>query len=171
MDNQEFVEVWKDVPGYEGIYLVSNFGNVCSLKRGKRTQLKKPVQFSRGKLYPSVCLLKDGKQKRVYVHRLVALAFIENPNLYNEVDHINGDESFNHVSNLRWCTHTQNMGNIHKKKISGIIRIDPNTGDRKEYKFLKDVSEDGFIPTMVCRVCRGKKKTHHKYRWAYKQEL
>lgn len=112
-------EVWKDVVGYEGRYMVSNFGNVISLNycNSKKT---KPISFRyRGtnNLYPYVHLTKNGQAKNWYIHRLVAIAFIPNPNNYPVVNHIDENPANNHVDNLEWCTqkHNCNHGTRNKR--------------------------------------------------------
>jgi len=115
-------EVWKDVKGYEGIYQVSNFGNVRSLDR----TVNKPNGISyirKGKLcvqpksnlgYMTVGLTVNNKKVNKYVHRLVAQAFIINNNNYPQVNHINCNKTNNRMDNLEWCTNSQN--HIHASK-------------------------------------------------------
>lgn len=98
-------EVWKPVAGYEGLYEVSNFGNVRSLFRYKK-QLK-PYENARG--YKTVELAKDKTRKRVFVHRLVAAAFIENLNNLPQVNHIDENPRNNCADNLEWCSAKYNM--------------------------------------------------------------
>ena len=99
-------EIWKDVVGYEGLYQVSNFGSVKSL----RINGKKKGIMSQGNHngYPCIFLRKDGKRHWYAVHRLVALAFIPQIDGKDCVDHIDGNTTNNHVSNLRWCTNQEN---------------------------------------------------------------
>lgn len=111
-----FMEIWKDVKGYEGIYEVSNLGNVKSKDRlivtsknivAKINQriLKKKVTK---KGYERLTLSVSGKHKDVGVHRLVAQAFIQNPENKKEVNHIDGNKQNNQISNLEWCTRNEN---------------------------------------------------------------
>lgn len=95
---------WKDVPGYEGLYQVSNFGEVRSLfYRGKENvRVLKPAANKKGYLH--VVLSKDGKTYTAQVHRLVAIAFIPNPNKLPVVNHIDWNKQNNRVDNLEWCT-------------------------------------------------------------------
>ena len=113
-------EIWKDIQGYPN-YQVSNLGNVKSFHKGKEKILK-PDKNEGGYLY--VNLYKEGKQKRFRVHRLVATAFLDNPNNYPEVNHKNEIKTDNRVDNLEWCTpkYNANYGTRnerHAKTIKG----------------------------------------------------
>ena len=109
-------EQWKPIIGYEGLYEVSNFGNVRSLdrivKRWKGYSTKKGkiiIPFYESKKgYYQVTLIKDGKKKHYRVHRLVASAFLENPFNYTDVNHKDENKTNNHVDNLEWCTRKYN---------------------------------------------------------------
>ena len=99
-------EIWRDIRGYEGIYQVSNFGRVKSLKRC-REKILKPNLCTDG--YLAVTLYRNGCRKNYLVHRLVAESFL--PNIENKlfVDHINGNKIDNHLENLRWATPSENQ--------------------------------------------------------------
>lgn len=98
---------WRDVVGFEGLYRVSNNGEVVSLpKRGYKKGTMKLSVSHYG--YHVLNLRKDGKSFCKKVHRLVAEAFIPNPNGYEVVNHIDGDKTNNNVSNLEWCTQGHN---------------------------------------------------------------
>lgn len=97
-------EIWKDVPGYEGLYQVSSIGNVRSLNYrglGKVATLK-PAPDKKGYLH--VNLSKDGKNTTCQIHRLVAVAFIPNPDELPVVNHKDWNVANNQVGNLEWCT-------------------------------------------------------------------
>jgi hypothetical protein len=98
-------EIWKDVLGYEGIYQVSNLGNVKSLKFNKQKILSKCLNPNG---YYTVTLSKKGQTKNMLVHRLVCISFIENEDNKPQVNHIDYDKKNNNVDNLEWVTQEEN---------------------------------------------------------------
>ena len=94
------MEIWKDIEGFEGLYQISSWGRVRSI-RG----IIKPYQNKKG--YYKVGLHKNGKGHKKRVNRLVALAFIPNPHNLPQVDHIDGNKHNNSVTNLRWVDKEQ----------------------------------------------------------------
>ena len=117
-------EIWKDIKGYEGLYQVSNLGRVKSLERYDSYNRKVDEKILKTKEnlgYIYVNLHKNGIQKGYKVHRLVAEAFIPNPDNKPCVDHINTIKDDNRVDNLRWVTYEENMNNpTTKEKCSEI---------------------------------------------------
>lgn len=103
MDNEE--EIWKDIEGYEGLYQISNFGRVKSLKRNIL------LRYGSCKGYHNVSLSKNGIIKTFTVHRLVAKHFISNPENKTIIDHIDTNIHNNNVKNLRWVTSKENCNN------------------------------------------------------------
>lgn len=97
------MEIWKDIEGYEGLYQVSNYGNVLSLNYANKGYPKQltPKCNNRGRLW--VELVKQKKKKPMLMHRLVAMAFIPNPNNYPQINHKDENPKNNEVSNLEWC--------------------------------------------------------------------
>lgn len=102
-------EAWRDVKGYEGYYQVSNTGKVYSVRSRKLLALT----FEKGG-YVSVELNVKGKNKRLKVHRLVAEAFLDNPNKKRTVNHKNSIRDDNDISNLEWATHSENIKHAFK---------------------------------------------------------
>ena len=144
----EEVEIWRDIPEYEGLYQVSNMGQVKSLNRYVRgnsnsKMFKKGIllKFSSDKDgYLTVGLHKDKKQKLMKIHRLVALAFLENPENLPCINHKNEIKTDNRVENLEWCTYQYNAtyNEIHikrGKKLKG----------ENHYLYGKHLSEKGHI--------------------------
>lgn len=117
-------EIWKDILGYEGIYQISTYGNIKSIARfangnGQLRFLKEKTisQFDTYQGYKRSTLQKEDKQKHFFVHRLVAEAFIPNPENKPFVNHTNGIRNDNYYKHLEWCTQSENE--IHAHKILG----------------------------------------------------
>lgn len=112
---------WREVPGYDGEYIVSNDGEVRSLFCGHGTRWKCGerilTQRPDFKGYMKVKLCKEGQGKLVFVHRLVANTFLEKPDGKNMVNHKDGDKRNNNVDNLEWCTNSENQ--IHSYRVLG----------------------------------------------------
>lgn len=113
------MEIWKEINGYKPIYFVSSYGRIKSICRetrcnrnGKYIRKERLLRFSHTRRYLTAYLYdENGKKKSVLVHRIVANAFIDNPNKLKEIDHIDGNPENNRVENLRWVTHKQNCNN------------------------------------------------------------
>lgn len=102
-------EIWRDIPGYEGLYQASNMGNIKSLFRYKK-QLKAHTQPTG---YKSVTLYKNHKKYFKLVHRLIAQTFIPNPDNKPAVNHLDENKANNKVSNLEWVTNKENQNYGH----------------------------------------------------------
>jgi len=122
MENQE--EIWKDVVGREGYYMVSNFGNVKSLAKGNTasglpTKTKDKIMATRphtvDSRYRQIKLYRGEKESMFLIHRLVAIAFIPNPLNKKFINHIDGNPSNNCVENLEWCTRSENLQHSYDK--------------------------------------------------------
>ena len=107
-------QVWKDIKNYEGLYEVSNYGNVRSLKYGKIKYLK-PADDGNG--YYFVNLSKNGIVKNFKIHRLVANAFIPNPNNLPQINHKDEDKTNNKANNLEWCNNRYNTRYSNSKQV------------------------------------------------------
>ena len=99
------MEVWRDIPGYERHYQASTSGKIRSVKR--EPHILKTVYQPNG--YERVSLWLGGEKKNKMVHRLVAAAFIANPENCTDINHMDEDKANNDVSNLEWCDHRYNM--------------------------------------------------------------
>lgn len=169
-------EIWKDIPGYEGIYQVSNLGNVKSLQMYatggyiRRDKLLKPCNNGNG--YFSVFLRKNGKKHAKYIHRLVGEAFIDNPNKFRCINHKDENKSNNRVENLEWCTHKYNNNyGSHREKLSKSKRIKVNQYDL-DGNFIKtwDGVRIAMLSTKIGHIsacCKGHYKTAGGYIWRY----
>ena len=183
----------KWIEGYEGFYWITSKGRVISADRYDRFNRHvggevKPQLAGQG--YPFVCLYKDGKGKQRYVHRLVAQAFIPNPENKREVDHIDNNKTNNDMSNLRWVTHKENQNNAitRAKMLEDTSKFASQVGannpfSRKvrmyslegEYIRTFDTLEEAgkFVGTRaqnISRVCKGERFSSGGYIWAYDGE-
>lgn len=176
------VEEWKDIKNFEGLYQVSDWGNVRSLdreiiyKNGKKSFYKGRL-LSQAKDKNGYMILALGKyHPNKKVHRLVAEAFIPNPNNYKEVGHLDCDCSNNMVDNLYWCTRVENMRNpITRDRIKNTKCLKPIEqitldGDVvAEYESLhKMYRETNYSRWAVGQVCKGKMKTYKGFIWKFK---
>lgn len=113
-------EIWKDIEGYEGLYQISNLGRIKSLGNKSNHKNEKIISISSKSFsgYWVIGLCKNGKRKGYIVHRLVAKAFIPNPNNYPQINHKDENKLNNWVDNLEWCTQSYNAkyNNLSKKK-------------------------------------------------------
>lgn len=117
-------EIWKDIVDYEGLYQVSNLGRIKTLSKNKVTPdgrvgktKEKIMQINHNNWgYCTIALSKKGKKKRFRIHRLVAEAFIDNPNNYKEINHIDCNKDNNKVENLEWCTRSYNVKYYFEKR-------------------------------------------------------
>lgn len=181
-------EIWKDIKGYEGLYKISNFGRVKSLERysskyfnnlTKRINAKKikgKILTSKKGKYLFVMLSKNGKYKTKSIHRLVAEAFIDNPNNYNCVNHIDGNKYNNSINNLEWCSVSQN--NIHayrnglNKRNKKVLQYDMNGNFVKEWNSVRQVGKElGISFTQIGACARGELKKAHNYIWKYEEDI
>lgn len=157
-------EEWRDIKGYEGLYQVSNKGNVRHIKFNR---LLKPSKSGK---YITAILSKNGKQIGKSVHRLVAETFIPNPNNYPCVNHKDENPHNNSIENLEWCTHSYNINygtrnkQVRDKKTKNII--DLNTGIIYDNIDLY-ASEFGYSKCYLYKLC-NKEITSKKIRIEYK---
>ena len=125
----------QDIEGTD-IYKITGVGDVINTKSNTKMRIQ---NNNGGKL--SVSIRMDGKYKKMYIHRLVALAYIPNPESKPQVDHIDGDNSNNIISNLRWCTNEENQNYRDEQGVSGKEGISKKIlYDGIEYKSIKSLS-------------------------------
>lgn len=171
-------EIWRDIPGYEGLYQVSNFGRVLGVKRNA---ILSPSYF---KGYQRVNLSKHGKYKTRPVHRLVLMAFTDEKDWGEDVHHIDFIPSNNRLDNLEWVTHLDNVrysvpnkpAHFTKKvfkPIKNFTKVVQETLNGELVKVWENLStivrETGFDQAPIKKCCDGKPhcKTAYGYKWKY----
>jgi hypothetical protein len=176
-------EIWKDIEGYEGYYQVSNMGGIRSITRKVWTSRHGGTYLTRnGKLlsiakdrygYHFVRLSKDNISKNLFVHRLVAIAFIPNPNNLPIINHKNETKTDNRVQNLEWCTvkYNDNYGGrlerIYNSQRKAVVAIPIDGGPNREYESIRDAALDGFNKGKISECCNGKCSAYRGYHWKF----
>lgn len=197
----DIIEIWQPVIGYETLYEVSNKGRIRSLPKSitypcGRVQhypamIRKPVINSKNG-YVYIGLTKDRKQKGFRLHRIVAEAFLPNPNGFEQVNHKNFEKTDNRVENLEWCDgftqqqhaatkpgrrwqrHRSGMVGKLNPKSKPVVKINPVTGEiieMFESGCLAAKSTSGAIQSKISKCCLGARKTHAGFKWAFADAL
>ena len=148
----------KDIAGYEGLYAVTSCGNVWSYKSKK---FLTPNISNRGYLY--VGLWKNGEKKNNHIHRLVAEAYLPNPENLPEVDHIDNNKSHIYLNNLQWIT---KRDNVRKGNNIPILQYDLDGNFIREWECAADVGKE--VNSNICQCLKGRAKTAYGYIWKYK---
>ena len=179
-------EEWRDVPGYEGLYEVSNYGEVRSLRENTRI-IDKEGRIMHQKFdnrgYLRVNLYKNGRCESALVSRLVALAFIPNSCNYPEVGHDDDCKTNNRVDNLYWTNRSENLmhNNLHlrirdKRSANGLARVievlsipvigtNIQTGEEIRFSSMQEASRHGFDSGKISMCCAGIRNSHRGYTW------
>lgn len=187
-DNNE-VEIWKDIEGFSGLYQISNLGNVKSLSKkvnsrfGLHRNVRERVMKAtdRGNGYLCVCLCKDGSKELHSVHILVATHFINNPDNKPEVNHIGGNTKDNRWFKLEWATRQENIDEAFERgawdnmnnKYKGVLNRCAKLNDEK-VRDIRNIYNEGNISIRKLAAKYG--VTHsgisdiiHKRKWAHVQ--
>ena len=168
--------MWKAIDGYEGLYEVSDQGEVKRLYKDGRTKLLKLWKSAN---YYTVCLSNKCNRKTKAVHRLVANAFLNKPDNATEVNHKDGNKLNNKVENLEWVTQKENL--IHSIDVLGnnpfgkpprkVKCLDVESGNViAEYRSLMDAGKamgSAYARVSISLVCQGYQKTAYGYKWEY----
>lgn len=203
---QDIKEEWRDIPNYEGLYQVSNLGRVRSLDRIVRrndgvdvrhkSRILKPRDNGNGYLY--VDIHNGGITKRMYIHRLVAMAFLSNPNGYDEINHKSDIKSDNSVGNLEWCNRSYNASygtkiqrtvntcqknGVYKKSLDlktelgiyggrkSVAMCDADWNVLRIFRSIMDAARCINVnPGKICECCKGSRNQTRGYKWKYYEE-
>lgn len=187
-------EIWKPIDGLEW-HDISNLGRVRRREHieknkngvGKRYDNRVLKQHTDRLGYKTISIKENGERyKEGYVHRIVAMAFVENPYGKPCVNHIDNNPGNNVSTNLEWCTHKENMDwmrtqgradrtetwieNLNsgldflRKRVVGINKV---TGEKIYFDGVNHVARSGFQPSCVSNCCNGKRKSHGGYTWRF----
>ena len=179
-------EEWKIIDGFDGMYLISNYGRLKSLK-GKKERILKTFINCHG--YEQISILHNKQKHKLGIHRLVAMAFIDNSNNYPVVNHKDEVKTNNHVSNLEWCTveYNNNYG-TRNQRLSELNKgaNNPNFGKHSlspKRKVIQLTLDENYIKTWdgireiertlgvhhshISDCCKGKRKSIGGYKWQY----
>ncbi len=183
-------EIWRDIKGYEGVYQISSYGRIKSLKRKitvidkkqKRKYIKKNKEIIK-KLF----LDNNGyyfttiNKKRYRVHRLVATTFLPNPHNFPVVNHLDGNKLNNNISNLEWCTYKENSKHASKSNLLNLQpainkiskKVDMYDLNNNYLKTFNSITEAKKILNKNCNcgniseVCSGKRHSAYGYIWRF----
>ena len=160
----------KDIKGYEGLYAITTEGDVWSYK--KKMFL---VPWDNGEGYLRVSLCKDRERKIYLIHRLVAEAYIPNPDNLPQVNHKDENKANNCLQNLEWCDakYNSNYGTCITKRSNSckkpILQYDLNGNFIKEWPSATDVGKEAN--DNICKCLKGKRKSAYGYKWKYKEDI
>lgn len=182
------VEIWKDIPGYEGFYQVSNLGRIYILPRevkfGNRIRHTKGKFMIGGKSggYKVACLVTENEKKYVYFHRLVAIYFVPGYIKGMIVNHKDGNKTNNKSNNLEWCSYSENAKHafhalgrkVYRGKESplskAVVSINLNGNISREYGSINEAAKANSITAQAITNCiKGRRKTANGCKWKFKE--
>lgn len=165
------MEEWRDIPGYEGWYQVSNLGRVRSMRRISPS-IMSPSTYNG---YHRVNLSNGGKYTTIHIHRLVAMVFLPNPYNYPQVNHLDGNRQNNNINNLEWCSRSQNQ--IHAYRVLGrarprcrsVIQMDDNENILNMFESISQASRYCNVSvTTIREAILGKINHAAGFKWRFK---
>lgn len=189
-------EIWKDIPGWEGYFKISNLGRIKTVPRSiihkngsihyVKERIRKQTPGGRLRKYLNIGIVKDGREYRIRTHKAVASAFIPNPLNKPCIDHINTDTFDNRVENLRWCTYSENIKNpitvqrmslahsgsncyfYGKKRLHStpLLCIHPD-GTEEIFPSIYDAGLAGHCIRSIHHCINGVYSHHHGCKWIY----
>ena len=167
-------EIWKDIVGYEGLYQISSLGRVFSVRSNKYLQA---YRRSKNMPYLTVSLYVNNERKHYKVHRLVAEAFLPNPDLLPQVNHKNEDGADNRACNLEWCDVAYNINygtrtqRANKTKSISIDQYTLNDEFIKTWDSTTNAAREMNINTSgITNALKGRYKTAGGYKWKYHEK-
>ena len=175
-------EYWKPIKGYEGLYMVSNWGRVKSFDRWVKSR-NGSVRFCKGRIlkpkknkwgYLCINLYKNNIRKTYKVHRLVAEAFIDNTDNLPQVNHRDENKLNNNADNLEWCTHEYNINygtrteRCSKKLSKPVLQYTLDGEFVREWHSIRECGRNGYNRGNVYACCLGKLKKYKNFIWKYK---
>ena len=162
-------ETFVKIDGFEK-YEVSNLGKVRNIKSGR---VLKPWITKDG--YLRHCLYKHNKRKNLLLHRIIATAFIDNPEAKPQVNHIDENKLNNDLSNLEWCTERENAihgtrtKRVAEKLSKKVIQLDLNDSVLNEFESMGQAERETGVPIgNISRCCNGERKSAGGYKWRRK---
>lgn len=163
-------EVFKPIRGYEGMYEISNFGTVISRCAGrwKTTMVRKPVMDKDG--YLCIVLKKDGHYKGFKIHRLVADAFLDNPNDCPVINHKDHNRANNRADNLEWCTVAYNNTYDGKNRLyfKPVVQLSTDGEELNRFESVNEAAKSiNTDPSNISSALHGRNKTSGGYVWAF----
>ena len=184
MDIGDSMEVWKDIDGYSGLYQISDYGRVKSLHNNKEKIL---TLKTNNKGYKWITLCLKGEQKHFLVHRLVANAFLLNKSQNKIINHIDENPSNNQISNLEWCSYSENVKksskfNTYNQNNRTICKTRNSKHKDTSNKVKQILNGDiinvfdnslqverslGFDKSFILSCCRNKRKSAYGYQWQF----